>query len=496
MSLDAHIPLRRPVAPSAMSVVIRRPYLPLSIAMHAVMLTLLYYFASYQPAVRQQEAEVASSLRAASRASTAERLQNLETIKELLEKSAERFESQPEVNEAPASTPKTPAEMVEQARELSTAIEELDEAIKAAELAELTGVPEPEPPVAEEEAPPGAAAPMAEPAGESASSSHGLEEKTSEGRLGAGSPAAVQSASHDQSPVTEEMAEREVSALESKARARLAKRQQRLEAKANGVPIEWRRRGAGRDDDAIGTFAAPPVREPGADGVRAEIADFLADKERIEQTMQRRQYAGRNLNFFDRGLGQIPPVDVNSVVLGRGRVFGAGGDYANRVYLNTWYIIGPFPGRHEAGLFDNPSYPPEKIVQLDAVYLGKDKRALKWRYVTAQGYPLVPPDLVEDSVYYGYTEVHMDQASDLVAWIGADDDVQIYLNDRLVWQGGNIDKQSFFDAVFDPGSTLLRDYNRTEGRRVLHFKEGSNKIFFKLSNGPNAAFLSFVLTRE
>ena len=175
-------------------------------------------------------------------------------------------------------------------------------------------------------------------------------------------------------------------------------------------------------------------------------------------------------------------------------MLGPGGQHANRVYLNSWYIIGPFPGRHEAGLFDNPSYPPEKAVLLDAVYFGKDKRLLKWRYVTAQSYPLVPPDMVEDSVYYGYTEVFVDQARDLTAWIGADDDVQIYLNDRMVWKGGNVNKQSYFDAVFDASTTHLRDYNRTEGKRVLHFNKGRNTIFFKLSNGPNSAFLSLVLT--
>src|SRR3982751_2363778 len=162
-------------------------------------------------------------------------------------------------------------------------------------------------------------------------------------------------------------------------------------------------------------------------------------------------------------------------------MIGAGGEYANRIYLNTWYLIGPFPGRHGRDLFDNPAYPPEKAVLLDAVYCGKGGRLLKWRYVTAQSYPLVPPDLTEDSVYYGYTEVSVDRDSDLTAWIGVDDDVQIWLNDRMVWAGGNVNKQSYFDAVFNPNMTYLRDYNRTEGTRVLHFRKGRNRIFFKMS---------------
>jgi hypothetical protein len=192
----------------------------------------------------------------------------------------------------------------------------------------------------------------------------------------------------------------------------------------------------------------------------------------------------------------IPSVDASSLVLGRGRMLGAGGEYANRLYLNSWYIIGPFPGRHGAELFDNPAYPPEKAVLLDAVYFGKDKRLLQWRYVTSQSYPLYPPDMAEDSVYYGYTEVFVDQACDLTAWIGVDDDVQIYLNDQMVWKGGNVNKGSYFNAIFSGNSDFyLRDYNRTEGKRLLHFNKGHNKIFFKMSNGPNKAFLSMVLTR-
>jgi hypothetical protein len=175
-------------------------------------------------------------------------------------------------------------------------------------------------------------------------------------------------------------------------------------------------------------------------------------------------------------------------------MFGPGGEYANRVYLNSWYVIGPFPGQHGEGMFSNPPHPPETAVLLDAVYYGKDQRVLRWHYVTAQSYPLIVTNNIEDSVYYGYTEVSVDQDCDLTAWIGADDDAQIYLNDRLVWKGGNVNKGAYFEAVYNQDRGYLRDYNRTEGRRVLHFNKGRNKLFFKLSNGPNGAYLSFVLT--
>ena len=439
--------------------IVRRPYLSLSVAAHAALLALLYYFGSYQPELRQQEAEVASSLRATSLASTAKRLQDLQTIKQLLEKSADRVETQPEPSPDPSAPPQTPAEMVERAREVSQAIDTLDKKIKAEELDKLTGVPKP-PPAAEKTAANNEAA--TEPKEQSAKAT-----------------------------VTPEQAANEVAKLETKARTTLAQRQQRLEARANGVQVEGPESGSGAQGS--GGQGAGGQGAGGKASVRAEIAEFIGAGNGNDETTGSGRYA--SLNFFDGGHSEIPPVDASSLVPGRGRMLGAGGEYANRLYLNSWYIIGPFPGRHGGDLFANPSYPPEKAVLLDAVYLGKDKRLLQWRYVTAQSYPLYPPDMAEDSVYYGYTEVSVDQACDLTAWIGVDDDVQIYLNDQIVWKGGNVNKGSYFNAIFNDNNTYLRDYNRTEGKRVLHFNKGRNKIFFKMSNGPNKAFLSMVLTR-
>jgi hypothetical protein len=473
MNLQAsHSPLRFLIM-AAVAQLVRRPYVPISVAVHTALWALLYYFGSYQLELRRQEAEVASSARATSLAGTARQLQDLQTIKQLLEKSADRVVTQVHPSPAPLELPQTPEEMVERARDLSKEIDALDEQIKAEELAKLTG--EFEPP------------PLEAPANDEKADAGNLDEPD------ASTNDARESDVSTQATITAEMAASEVAALEAKARATLVERQQRLEAKEIGVHIEPQKAGSG--EQALSrNSSASPAQGGGPSGLaRGEIADFIGGGGRSDEMKQSESYA--HLNFFHDGLHRIPPVDAMSLVRGRGRMFGAGGVYANRVYLNTWYIIGPFPGRHGGGLFDNPSYPPEKAVLLDAVYYGKDQRVLKWRYVTAHRYPLVPPDPVEDSVYYGYTEVFVDRACDLMAWIGADDDVQIYLNDRLVWEGGNVNKRPYFDAVFAIRNTYLRDYNRTEGMRVLHLNKGRNKIFFKLSNGPNNPYLSMVLTR-
>lgn len=469
-----HSPLQYLVAAAATQIA-RRPYLSISVVVHAGILALLYYFGSYQPELREQEAEVASSLRATSMASTAKRLQDLKTIKELLEKSADRVESQPEPVAVDLAESQTPRELVERARELSEAIEALDKEIQAEELGELLGAPQPP----AEEAP---AQPL------EAEKDAGVEQPD------AGKPA-EQVDSSKQEVVTPEMAANEVAALEAKARATLARRQERLEAKANGVQVEGEKSGSGEPGGEGGRGAASPGSSGSGATVRAEIAEFIGEPERLDQRADSKGYSYGHDGLFDGSYMQVPAVDATTLVRGRGRMLGAGGEFANRVYLNSWYVIGPFPGRNGRGMFDNPSYPPEKAVLLDAVYFGKENRLLKWRYVTAQSYPFVPPDSVEDSVYYGYTEVFVDQACDLTGWFGSDDDLQVYLNDHMVWRGGNVGKRTYFDTIFNPYTTYLHDYNRTEGKRELHFKKGRNRVFFKLSNGPNDGFVSMVLTR-
>ncbi len=469
----------------------RWPYLSSSVGAHAVLLALLYYGGSYQAELLQQEAEVASSLRATTEISTVKRLQDLQTIQQLLEKLADHVDTPPEPSPDSLAPPQTPQELVERARELSNAIDALDKQIQADELAKLTGVPGP-PPVEETTAASEKAA--IEPKRNDADTPWQRLDAKASAQDFAGKLDARPADGSTQSTITQEMAASEVAALESDARATLVRRQRRLQAKTNGVQVEVQKPGAGLQG-AGGSPAATVEGVSSDTAVLGEIADFIGAGEQIEPTTRSTTYADQNWGFFDRGTGGIPPIDATSLVRGRGRKFGAGGEYANRVYLNSWYIIGPFPGRHEGSLFENPSYPPEKAVLLDAIYYGKDKRLLAWRYVTAQSYPLIPPDSVEDSVYYGYTEVFVDEACDLTAWIGADDDVQIYLNDHLAWEGGNLNKGAYYAAVYNSSTTHLRDYNRSEGKRVLHFNKGRNKIFFKLSNGPNVTFLSMVLTR-
>jgi len=186
----------------------------------------------------------------------------------------------------------------------------------------------------------------------------------------------------------------------------------------------------------------------------------------------------------------IPPID-GPVRAAGGRSIGAGGIYANRIYVDTWYVVGPFDAEGTRPL-DHP-YPPEFAVDLDGTYAGKFGKTLAWRYVQAGEYPTYLPDPAESAIYYGYTELMLDHDTDVWAWIGADDDCKLWVDDQLVWNGGAPLKPWF---LVDARSMKreIADYNLSEGKVRLRLHAGRHRILFKLYNGVEVMFFSLVLS--
>ncbi len=462
----------------------RHPYATVSISVHAVVLTLLYYFGSYVIEAKKQDEQVRASVQAASHARTEKRVQDMEKIKTLLEKSSpsRAAVSKPiddEVTFSATSLPKQPQELLKEAKTLSKSIDDVAKEIKAEELAKVLKIPK-EKALEQLEAPP----PVPE------------------------MPLAPL-------PTDAAQVADEIKKLETKARETLMQRQEELERQEQGVGVSSSAEAASTLNDKAGKEASAGGKADGANaqangvgtgqgaqsgakgdggaGVRAEIATFI-NRDIAQPKNKSSNYAFSNGDLFDRTPSSMLALGGTSSTKGMGRIFGEGGQYATRVFVNTWYLIGPFEGKHGHGMFANDSYPPEQAVLLDAVYFGKGKRLLKWKYFSATSYPLIPPDQSDDAVYYGYTELMMDEAMDLTMAIGADDDSQVWLNDKLVWKGGNVSKQSFFDHIYRTQNQYKAQYNLNEGSRKVHFNKGRNKMLFKLSNGPGRVFFSMVLT--
>jgi hypothetical protein len=186
-----------------------------------------------------------------------------------------------------------------------------------------------------------------------------------------------------------------------------------------------------------------------------------------------------------------PAVDVGSLHTAAGRVFGAGGTWAERVYLDTWYVIGPFAGKGDESL--QAGYPPEDDVDLDAAYAGPEGRALTWQFTSRGFYPFVPPDRRADAVYYAWTEIRVDEDRDVWLAIAADDDSMLWLDERLVWVSSPGDKPWYHPPYYDRDE-LVGSLSLAEGQRRVHLAAGVHRLLFKLCNRDGRPFFSIVLS--
>jgi len=453
----------------------RHPFIFLSLVLHAVPLVALYHLGSQRIELAQrerQQRQVESGARLTAQARLEKRVHDMERIKSLLEQSVAAHPAGNKEDEVQFSAqPKAPDELLKQAKELSRKIDEIERDTRAEQLAKLLDIPKEK-----------------------------ALEQVAEKAKAAEPPAAE--------PQTPAEAAAQIEQLEAKAREALERRRQQLEQQQGGVQVAagaaQRGAGSGKGDgkgngqgDGAGNGLSGQGLESGnTGGAGRTTLDRIAAFRNPDLPDRATQAYIRGAGImFGGGAAHIPDVDAATMVKGAGRMIGPGGTYANRVWVNRWYVIGPFAGRHGAGLFANYRHPPEQGVVLDAAYRGKGGRLVKWDYVDMAHYPLEPPVHAEDAVYYGYTELMLDAEQDLTIWVGADDDAQLWLNDRLVWAGGNVNKDSFFGRVYETRNTFVRDYNLSEGKRVVHFRKGRNKLFFKLSNGPTRIFFSLVLTK-
>ncbi len=187
-----------------------------------------------------------------------------------------------------------------------------------------------------------------------------------------------------------------------------------------------------------------------------------------------------------------PGVDVATLHTAAGRAFGAGGAYAERAYLDTWYVIGPFAGKGDESM--QSGYPPEDGVDLDAVYPGPEGRTLTWRFTSRGFYPFIPPDRRADSVYFAFTELRVDEDQDVWLAIAADRDSMMWFDERLVWVSSAGDKP-WYHPPYYLRDELVGSLALAEGRRRVHLAAGVHRLLFKLYNDSDHAFFSVVLSK-
>ena len=200
---------------------------------------------------------------------------------------------------------------------------------------------------------------------------------------------------------------------------------------------------------------------------------------------QEEKPAEKGAETASSGVAQMPPaLKGGDLALLPGNVMHLetetkGGIPAKWMYVTSWYVIGPFPNPNRANL--RRKFAPESVQDLDATYVGKDGRVLKWEFMQANNYDrpnawggkefnaaeIVPPNKEEYSIFYAYAEVFMDRDCDRWVAIGSDDRSDVWLNDIPIWGSSN----------------KLKAWTLAEDFRRVHFKKGRNRLLARVENG-------------
>ena len=162
-------------------------------------------------------------------------------------------------------------------------------------------------------------------------------------------------------------------------------------------------------------------------------------------------------------LGKLRDISKDEHVYGR--MIEKGGWPSDWMFVDTWYVIGPFPNPSRLNL--DKKFPPETVIDLDATYTGKDGREIRWEFHQEGKPDCIPPQACEYAIFYAYTEVYCDRPMDLWVAIGSDDKGHIWLNDQPIWISGN----------------RLKGWNIAEAFRKVRFRQGVNRILYRVENG-------------
>lgn len=184
---------------------------------------------------------------------------------------------------------------------------------------------------------------------------------------------------------------------------------------------------------------------------------------------------------FAQNAPELPTMDYQNLKpLAARRIGSTGTQHADWIYVDSWYLIGPFPNPGRRNL--NTKFPPESIVDLDAVYPGKNDQPIRWKFMQWDN-PMVriPHDLEEaPAIYYAFTELMFDQPQDLWIATGSDDKGTMWLNDILIWNSND----------------NLKGWIPNEGYRKVHFIKGRNRILYRLENAQLYAALSLMISTK
>jgi hypothetical protein len=178
----------------------------------------------------------------------------------------------------------------------------------------------------------------------------------------------------------------------------------------------------------------------------------------------------------DQG-GPIPQIDPDIPAVGARKIVD-GGQPGEWMFIDSWWTLGPFPNPNRINI--DREFPPDSLVDLDAAYVGKDSRTIRWQFVQSEKPQIVPPNAEPYGIWYAYTEFYCDRPRDVLVAMGTDDRGNLKINGVPVWIS----------------SKRLKGWDIDEVWRKVHLNEGINRILYRVENGWMHIGFSLVMRLE
>ncbi len=165
----------------------------------------------------------------------------------------------------------------------------------------------------------------------------------------------------------------------------------------------------------------------------------------------------------------------------------ASGTDTQWMYVDSWYIIGPFPSDRRRENLDI-RFGPEASVNLDDVFTGSGGDKLRWEYKKTghvspgpgkkQAFWKIEPKNVDAySIYYATTELYSDMPREVWIATGTDDYGKLWINDDLIWTSPKERKP----------------YHATENVQLAKLQQGQNKILYRVENAGGTMGFSLMI---
>ena len=133
--------------------------------------------------------------------------------------------------------------------------------------------------------------------------------------------------------------------------------------------------------------------------------------------------------------------------------------------IKDWLVIGPFDNPEQAGF--KTKYPPEKEINLDAVYQGLTKKVKWFQPYNEDDFGYVDFNRIfmpnDDAVAYALVYIYSDKTREVLFKTGSDDTITIWLNDEEV-----LEKEVYRAPLCDEDIT------------EASLKKGKNKVLIKV----------------